>query len=70
MRLRPVDNDKEEKEEQMGDFTTIALSISLICLTWAVVKINEKVDATINRLKRYDRMAGKEKEAQTAKPAR
>jgi len=54
----------------MGDFTTIALSISLICLTWAVVKINEKVDATINRLKRYDRMAGKEKEAQTAKPAR
>jgi hypothetical protein len=54
----------------MGDFTTIALSISLICLTWAVVKINEKVDATINRLKRYDRTAGKEKEPQTAKSAR
>ena len=47
----------------MGDFTTIALSISLICLTWAVVKINEKVDATINRLKRIDRQATKGKES-------
>ena len=54
----------------MGEFTTIALSISLICLTWAVVKINEKVDATINRLKRYDRLANKEKETQTSKSTR
>jgi len=46
----------------MGEFTTIALSISLICLTWAVVKINEKVDHTINRLKRLDRHVGPEKE--------
>ena len=54
----------------MGEFTTIALSISLICLTWAVVKINEKVDATINRLKRYDRLANTEKETQTSKSTR
>lgn len=54
----------------MGEFTTIALSISLICLTWAVVKINEKVDATINRLKRFDRLSNKEKESQTAKASK
>ena len=48
----------------MGEFTTIALSISLICLTWAVVKINEKVDHTINRLKRFDRQATKSKDDQ------
>jgi len=41
----------------MGEFTTIALSVSLICLTWAVVKINEKVESTINRLKRFERQA-------------
>ena len=40
----------------MGDFTVIALSVSIICLTWAVVKINEKVDSTISKLKRMDRL--------------
>jgi hypothetical protein len=48
----------------MGEFTTIALSISLICLTWAVVKINEKIDATINRLKRFERQPAKGRENQ------
>ena len=43
----------------MGDFTVIALSVSIICLTWAVVKINEKVDATISKLKRMDRLTPK-----------
>ncbi len=43
----------------MGDFTVIALSVSIICLTWAVVRINEKVDATINKLKRMDRITAK-----------
>ena len=43
----------------MGDFTVIALSVSIICLTWAVVRINEKVDATISKLKRMDRLSPK-----------
>ena len=43
----------------MGDFTVIALSVSIICLTWAVVRINEKVDSTISKLKRMDRLAPK-----------
>ena len=43
----------------MGDFTVIALSVSIICLTWAVVKINEKVDSTISKLKRMDRLTPK-----------
>ena len=51
----------------MGDFTTIALSVSLICLTWAVVKINEKVDYTINRMKRFDRQPAKTEDNQVAK---
>ena len=43
----------------MGDFTVIALSVSIICLTWAVVRIDEKVDSTISKLKRMDRLAPK-----------
>lgn len=43
----------------MGDFTVIALSVSIICLTWAVVKINEKIDSTISKLKRMDRLTPK-----------
>ncbi len=43
----------------MGDFTVIALSVSIICLTWAVVRINEKVDSTISKLKRMDRLTPK-----------
>jgi len=38
----------------MGDFTAIAISVSVIALTWAVVKINERIDDTQRKLKRID----------------
>ncbi len=52
----------------MGDFTVIALSVSIICLTWAVVRINEKIDATISKLKRMDRLNSKSPQDPQPKP--
>ena len=38
----------------MGDVTSVAISISVIALAWAVVKINEKVDENNRKIKRLD----------------
>jgi len=38
----------------MGDVTSVAISLSVIALSWAVVKINEKVDENNRKVKRLD----------------
>ena len=38
----------------MGDVTSVAISLSVIALSWAVVKINEKVDENNRKIKRVD----------------
>ena len=38
----------------MGDITSVAISLSVIALAYAVVKVNEKLDDANRKLKRMD----------------
>ncbi|MGH8003692.1 MAG: hypothetical protein ACRECJ_03090 [Limisphaerales bacterium] len=38
----------------MGDITSVAISLSVIALAYAVVKVNEKLDETNRKIKRID----------------
>ena len=38
----------------MGDVTSVAISLSVIALSWAAVKINEKADENNRKIKRLD----------------
>ncbi len=38
----------------MGDVTSVAISLSVIALAYALVKVNEKLDETNRKVKRLD----------------
>ena len=38
----------------MGDITAVAISVSVIALAYAVVKVNEKMDDANRKIKRID----------------
>ncbi len=52
----------------MGDVTSVAISLSVIALAYAVVKVNEKLDETHRKLKRLDEALEKLNLIQKANP--
>ena len=52
----------------MGDVTAVAISLSVIALSYAVVKINEKIDDTQRRIKRLDEALQKQNLIQKTNP--
>ncbi|MCI0406202.1 MAG: hypothetical protein L0Z48_07840 [candidate division Zixibacteria bacterium] len=52
----------------MGDVTSVAISISVIALAYALVKVNEKLDETHRKMKRLDEALEKLNLVQKANP--
>lgn len=52
----------------MGDFTSVAISVSVIVLAYAVVKVNEKLDETSRKMKRMDEVLERLNLAQKTNP--
>lgn len=68
-RRKPIKGKGEtDKGEGMGDITAVAISLSVIALTWAVVKINEKMEDAQRKLKRLDEALQKLNLVQKAAP--
>ena len=38
----------------MNELSFVILALSVIVLTWALVRVNEKLDHTIKRLKKFE----------------
>jgi uncharacterized membrane protein YciS (DUF1049 family) len=53
----------------MGDVTSVAISLSVIALAYAVVKVNEKLDETNRKVKRVDEALQKLTIVQKTSPA-
>jgi len=53
----------------MGDFTAVAISLSVIALAYAVVKVNEKMDDANHKIKRMDEALQKLNLVQKTNPA-
>ena len=47
----------------MNELSFILLALSAIVLTWAVVRVNEKLDNTIKRLKKFEDLFNRIKRA-------
>lgn len=53
----------------MGDVTSVAISLSVIALAYAVVKVNEKLDEANRKVKRLDEALQKLTIVQKTNPA-
>ena len=53
----------------MGDVTAVAISVSVIALAYAVVKVNEKMDDANRKIKRIDEALQKLNLVQKTNPA-
>ncbi len=53
----------------MGDVTAVAISLSVIALAYAVVKVNEKMDDANHKIKRMDEALQKLNLVQKTNPA-
>ncbi len=53
----------------MGDLTGIIIGISVVVLTWAVAKLNEKVDRHIKRFKRFEEALKKSASGRVGRPS-
>lgn len=53
----------------MGDVTSVTISLSVIALAYAVVKVNEKLDEANRKLKRLDETLQKLAVVQKTNPA-
>jgi Flp pilus assembly protein TadB len=52
----------------MGDVTAVAISLSVIALAYAVVKLNEKIDDTQRKIRRVDEALQKQNLVQKTNP--
>jgi hypothetical protein len=52
----------------MGDVTAVAISLSVIALSYAVVKMNEKIDDAQRKIRRLDEALQKQNLIQKTNP--